>query len=30
VTFRDVVLPLIVEAHDRVAATRARHREVSS
>ena len=26
VTFRDVVLPLIAEAHDRLAAVRARHR----
>ena len=25
-TFRDVVLPLIAEAHDRLASTRARHR----
>jgi hypothetical protein len=25
-TFRDVVLPLLAEAHDRLAATRARHR----
>jgi hypothetical protein len=25
-TFRDVVLPLIAEAHDRLAAVRARHR----
>jgi len=25
VTFRDVVLPLLTEAHDRLAATRARH-----
>jgi hypothetical protein len=24
-TFRDVVLPLLSEAHDRLAATRARH-----
>ena len=27
VTFRDVVLPLLAEAHDRLAATRARHSE---
>ena len=26
VTFRDVVLPLLAEAHDRLAAQRARHR----
>jgi hypothetical protein len=25
-TFRDIVLPLLTEAHDRLAATRARHR----
>ena len=29
-TFRDVVLPLITEAHDRLAAQRARHRKVDA
>ena len=28
VTFRDIVLPLLTEAHDRLAAARARHAEV--
>ena len=29
-TFRDVVMPLLTEAHDRLAATRARHADTTA